>query len=210
MFTELLVVLLIATALAACGLLSWKLYELNEAVGLTRVHYEDQLNQLRRANEVCEGKLSLLKEVFEKPSGIASLAGAQQELANAIKNHAPHLYIRHPHALAVLQGNENFFLSIYKVAPELLSESAGAMLEKHKPIVDVFFDSDASDPIAEAGVILLRAKNILERGVEDAAADSGAKHMLSTIAQSLQIGVKRSPKLAEIVEAWSEELDAEG
>lgn len=209
MSTALLVVFLIAGALATCGVLSWKLHELNEAAAFARVRYEQNVLLLRSAYEAAQQKLNVLKEIFESPTGIVARVTAQRELAVAIRSFAPHLPARYPHVLTSLQATERFLLSIPKLAPESVSESVRTRLDKHKPIADDFFEGDRSDLIAEAGVLLLRAKDLLDGAPKNLRADGGAKLMVSAISQSLQIGVKRSPKLAEIVEAWSVDLDSE-
>ncbi len=209
MSTALIVVFLIVAALAACGALSWKLYELNEASAGTRVRYEQHVGQLRTALQASEGKLALLKEIFESPTGVAARVSAQRELATAIQTYAPHLPSRYRHTLSSLQANERFFLSVHKAAPEFLSAAVKARLDKHMPISDDFFEIDRSDLIAEAGVLLLRAKDVLGSIDPGPSGDPGTQHMLAAVSQGLQIGTKRSPKLAEIVDAWNVQLEAD-
>lgn len=209
MSNALLVVLLIVAALAAFSVLSWKLYELNEASSFTRVRYEQQLGQLRTALQESEARLALLQEIFESPTGVTARVGAQQELATAIRTYAPHLPGRYRHTLSTLQANERFFLGIHKSAPDFFSPAVKARLAKHKPISDDFFETDKSDLIAEAGVLLLRAKDVLESSDAGPSMDLGSKHIVAAISQGLQIGTKRSPKLAEIVEDWNVQLEAD-
>ncbi len=209
MSTALFVVLLIVVALAAFGALSWKLYELNEASSFTRVRYEQHLGQLRTALQASEAKLALVREAFESPTGVAARVGAQQELAAAIRTYAPHLPTRYRHTLTSLQANEKFFLSIHKAVPDLFSDAIKARLDKHKPIRDDFFAIDKTDLIAEAGVLLLRAKDVLSATDAPPSMDLGARHIIAAISQGIQIGTKRSPKLAEIVEDWNVQLEAD-
>ncbi|MGV3679438.1 MAG: hypothetical protein ACO1PM_06890 [Acidovorax sp.] len=199
-------IFVIVAALAACGALSWKLYELNEGTAFTRVRYEQHVAQLRAALLASEAKLALVREAFESPTGVAARVGAQQELAAAIRTYAPHLPTRYRHTLSSLQANEKFFLSLHKAVPDLFSDAIKARLDKHKPIGDDFFSGDRSDLIAEAGVLLLRARDVLSSTDAPPSMDLGAKHIVAAIAQGLQIGTKRSPKLAEIVEAWDVQL----
>jgi hypothetical protein len=209
MSTALLVVFLIVACLAACGALGWKLYELTEATAFTRVRYEAHLNQLRTALQASEAKLALLRETFEAPTGVAARVGAQQELAAAIRTYAPHLPSRYRHTLSSLQANEKFFLSIHKAVPDFFSDAVKTRLMKHKPLGNDFFDIDKGDLIAESGVLLLRAKDVLESANASPSMNPGVKHIVAAISQGLQIGTKRSPKLAEIVDAWSVQLDAD-
>lgn len=207
MSTTLIVIFVIVVALAACGALSWKLYELNEGTAFNRVRYEQHVGQLRTALQASEAKLALLRDVFETPTGVAARVGAQQELAAAIQTYAPHLPSRYRHTLSSLQANEKFFLSIHKAVPDFFSDAVKTRLDKHKPIRDDFFAVDKSDLIAEAGVLLLRAKDVLSSTDAPPSMDLGAKHIVAAISQGLQIGTKRSPKLAEIVEAWSVQME---
>lgn len=202
-------VIFIVAILAACGALAWKLYELHEATAFGRMRYEQHVAQLRTALQASEKKLALLREVYEAPTGVAARVGAQRELATAIKTYAPHLPTRYRHTLSSLQANEKFFLSIYKAVPDFFSEAVKARLDKHKPIGNDFFDGDRSDLIAEAGILLLRAKDVLESIDASPSMDLGPKHILAEIAKGLQIGAKRSPKLAEIVSAWDMQVDAD-
>lgn len=207
MSTALIVIFVIVAALAACGALSWKLYEINEGTAFNRVRYEQHVGQLRVALQASEAKLALVREAFESPTGVAARVGAQQELATAIRTYAPHLPTRYRHTLSSLQANEKFFLSLHKAMPDLFSDAIKARLDKHKPIRDDFFEIDKTDLIAEAGVLLLRAKDILSAADAPPSLDLGAKHIVAAISQGLQIGTKRSPKLAEIVDAWNVQME---
>ncbi len=209
MSTALIVVLLIFATIAACSALAWKLYELNEASAFTRLRYEQHVKQLSAALQASEAKLAQLREVFEAPTGVAARVGAQRELAAAIQTYAPHLPSRYRHTLSTLQANEKFFLSIHKALPDFFSDAVKTRLSKHKPISDTFFAVDKSDLIAEAGVLLLRAKDVLSSTDAPPSMDLGAKHIVAAITQGIQIGAKRSPKLAEIVDAWSVSLEAD-
>lgn len=161
MSTALIVIFVIVAALAACGALSWKLYEINEGTAFNRVRYEQHVGQLRVALQASEAKLALIREAFESPTGVAARVGAQQELATAIRTYAPHLPTRYRHTLSSLQANEKFFLSLHKAVPDLFSDAIKTRLDKHKPIRDDFFEIDKTDLIAEAGVLLLRARDVL-------------------------------------------------
>ena len=209
MSTALIVVFVIVAALVACGALSWKLYELNEGTAFTRVRYEQHVGQLRAALQASEAKLALVREAFESPTGVTARVGAQQELAAAIRTYAPHLPTRYRHTLSSLQANERFFLSIHKAVPDFFSDAIKTRLDKHKPIRDDFFAIDKSDLIAEAGVLLLRAKDVLTSTDAPPSMDLGAKHIIAAISQGIQIGTKRSPKLAEIVEDWKVPVEAD-
>lgn len=209
MATDLFVLILIIAALAGYGALGWKLYELGEGSNFVRMRYEQHLSQVRTALHASEAKLALLKEVFEAPTGVAARVGAQQELAEAIRTYAPHLPTRYRHTLSSLQANEKFFLNVHKAIPDFFSDTIKARLDKHKPISNDFFASEKHDLLAEAGVLLLRAKDVLESVEISPSMDPGAKHIVAAISQGLQIGTKRSPKLAEIVEAWNVQLEAD-